>query len=58
MASLFKVWTPLPGAPGPVPQGICRYAEIVVFADSLGEAAVNCVIFKMMGFADVKVWAA
>ena len=37
--------------------GLPRYAEIVVFADSLGEAAVNYVIFRMMGFADVKVWA-
>ena len=37
--------------------GVPRYAEIVVFADSLGEAAVNYVIFRMMGFADVKVWA-
>ena len=37
--------------------GVPRYAEIVVFADTLGEAAVNYVIFKMMGFADVKVWA-
>ncbi len=37
--------------------GLPRYAEIVVFADSLGEAAVNYVIFKMMGFPDVKVWA-
>ncbi len=37
--------------------GVPRYAEIVVFADSLGEAAVNYVIFRMMGFPDVKVWA-
>ena len=37
--------------------GVPRYAEIVVFADSLGEAAVNYVIFKLMGFPDVKVWA-
>ena len=36
--------------------GVPRYAEIVVFADSLGEAAVNYVVFRMMGFADVKVW--
>ena len=37
--------------------GVPRYAEIVVFADSLGEAAVNYVIFKMMGFPHVWVWA-
>lgn len=37
--------------------GVPRYAEIVVFADSLGEAAVNYVIFKMMGFPHVLVWA-
>lgn len=37
--------------------GVPRYAQIVVFADSLGEAAVNYVVLRMMGFADVKVWA-
>jgi thiosulfate/3-mercaptopyruvate sulfurtransferase len=37
--------------------GVPRYAEIVLFADSVGDAATNYVIFKMMGFADVKVWA-
>lgn len=37
--------------------GVSRYAEVVLFADSLGEAAVNYVIFRMMGFPDVKVWA-
>ncbi|MDH4053452.1 MAG: rhodanese-like domain-containing protein, partial [Rubrivivax sp.] len=37
--------------------GMPRYAEVVVYADSLGEAAVNYVIFRLMGFADVKVWA-
>ena len=36
--------------------GVPRYAEIVLFADSPGEAAVNYLIFRMMGFADVKVW--
>ena len=36
--------------------GVPRYAEIVVFADLLGEAAVNYVIFRMMAFPDVKVW--
>jgi 3-mercaptopyruvate sulfurtransferase SseA len=37
--------------------GVPRYAQIVVFADTLGEAAVNYVVLRMMGFADVKVWA-
>jgi 3-mercaptopyruvate sulfurtransferase SseA len=37
--------------------GVPRYAEIVVFADALGEAAVNYVVLRMMGFADVKVLA-
>jgi 3-mercaptopyruvate sulfurtransferase SseA len=37
--------------------GVPRYAEIVVFGDTLGEAAVNYVVLRMMGFADVKVWA-
>ena len=37
--------------------GVPRYAEIVVFADMLGDAAVNYVVLRMMGFADVKVWA-
>ena len=37
--------------------GVPRYAEIVVFADTLGEAAVNYVVLRMMGFADVKVWS-
>ena len=37
--------------------GVTRYAEVVLFGDSPGEAAVNYVIFKLMGFPDVKVWA-
>ena len=37
--------------------GVPRYAEIVFFADSLGEAAVNYVSFKLMGFPALKVWA-
>ena len=37
--------------------GLPRYAEVVVFADSPGEAAVNYVVFRMMGFPNVKVWA-
>jgi thiosulfate/3-mercaptopyruvate sulfurtransferase len=35
--------------------GVPRYAELVMVADSLGEAAVNLVIFKLMGLADVKL---
>jgi len=37
--------------------GLPRYAEIVLVADSLGEAAVNYVIFRLMGFPDLKVVA-
>jgi thiosulfate/3-mercaptopyruvate sulfurtransferase len=37
--------------------GVPRYAEIVVFSDALGEAAANYFLLKLMGFADVKVWA-
>lgn len=36
--------------------GVPRYAQIVLFADTPGEAAVNYVIFRLMGFADLKVW--
>lgn len=46
-----EIWTMLDKA------GVPRYAEIVVLADTLGEAAVNYVVLRMMGFADVKVWA-
>jgi thiosulfate/3-mercaptopyruvate sulfurtransferase len=35
--------------------GVPRYAEIVVFADDPGEAAINYFVLKMMGFPDVKV---
>jgi thiosulfate/3-mercaptopyruvate sulfurtransferase len=35
--------------------GVPRYAELVMVADSLGEAAVNLLVFKLMGFADVKL---
>ena len=37
-------------------RGVPRYAELVVFADAPGEAAVNYVLFRLMGFPDVKVW--
>ncbi len=33
------------------------YTEIILVADNLGEAAVSYVIFRLMGFADVKVQA-
>jgi 3-mercaptopyruvate sulfurtransferase SseA len=36
--------------------GMPRYSSVVLYADSLGDAAVNYVIFRLMGFADVKVW--
>lgn len=36
--------------------GVPRYAEIVLYGDTPGEAAVNYVIFRLMGFADLKVW--
>ena len=38
--------------------GVPRYAEIVVFADDPGEAAVNYYVLKLMGFPDVKVLVA
>ena len=37
--------------------GVPRDAEIVLFGDTVGEAAVNYVIFRLMGFAGLKVWA-
>jgi thiosulfate/3-mercaptopyruvate sulfurtransferase len=40
--------------------GVPRYAELVFVADTpqaLGPSAVNYFIFKLMGFADIKVWA-
>ncbi len=36
--------------------GVPRYAEVVLFADAPGEAAINYVLLRLMGFADVKVW--
>ena len=36
--------------------GVPRYAEVVLVADTPGEAAVNYVVFRLMGFPDVKVW--
>ena len=46
-----EVWAVLEKA------GVPRYAEIVLFADDVGDAAINYVILRLMGFADVKVWA-
>ena len=46
-----EVWSVLEKA------GVPRYAEIVLFADDVGDAAINYVILRLMGFADVKVWA-
>ncbi len=40
-----------------VKAGVPRYAEIICFADDPGEAAVNYVVLKMMGYPDVKVLA-
>lgn len=35
--------------------GVPRYAQIVFVADDPGEAAVNYVVFKLMGFPDLKL---
>jgi 3-mercaptopyruvate sulfurtransferase SseA len=35
--------------------GVPRYAEIIVYADEPGAAAVNYYVMKLMGFPDVKV---
>ena len=43
------IWTILTKA------GVPRYAELVCFADDPGEAAVNYVILKLMGYPDIKV---
>lgn len=37
--------------------GVPRFAEIVVFSDDPGDAAVNYYLLKLMGFPDVKVLA-
>jgi 3-mercaptopyruvate sulfurtransferase SseA len=36
--------------------GVPRYAELVCFSEDPGEAAVNYVVLKLMGYPDVKVW--
>ena len=38
--------------------GVPRYAELICYADDIGEAAVNYFILKLMGFPDIKVLAA
>lgn len=35
--------------------GVPRYAELICFSDDPGEAAVNYVVLKLMGFADINV---
>lgn len=35
--------------------GVPRYGELICFSDDPGEAAVNYVILKLMGFPDIKV---
>ena len=37
--------------------GVPRYAELVLVADTPGEAAVDYVVFRLMGLADLKLWA-
>lgn len=37
--------------------GVPRYAELVLVAESPGPAAVAYLVLRLMGFADVKVWA-
>jgi len=35
--------------------GVPRYAQLVTFADDMGEAALSYLVLKLMGFVDVKV---
>lgn len=44
-----EIWSMLAKA------GVPRYAELVVFADEPGHAAVNYFVLRLMGFPDVKV---
>ena len=37
--------------------GVPRHAELIVFADDPAEAAINYVVFRLMGWPDVKAWA-
>ena len=43
------IWTTL------VKAGVPRYAEVILYADDPGEAAVNYFVLRLMGFPDVKV---
>lgn len=36
--------------------GVPRHAEVIAVADDAGEAAVNYVVLKLMGWRDVKLW--
>jgi thiosulfate/3-mercaptopyruvate sulfurtransferase len=36
--------------------GVPRHAELVFVADDVAEAAVGYVVFKLMGWPDLKVW--
>lgn len=59
-----SLWLDADGRPRPAKDiwaafdkaGLPRYAEIVVTADTLGEAARGYVVMRLMGLADVKVW--
>ena len=44
-----EIWNTL------VKAGVPRYAEIIVYSDEPGEAAVNYFVMKLMGYPDVKV---
>ena len=44
-----EIWNTL------VKAGVPRYAEIILYSDEPGEAAVNYFIMKLMGYPDVKV---
>lgn len=37
--------------------GVPRYARIVLYADAPGDAAINYVVFRLMGFADLSLRA-
>lgn len=36
--------------------GVPRHAELVVYADDPADAALNYLVFRLMGWPDVKVW--
>lgn len=45
-----QVWARLAEA------GVPRYARVVLFADAPGDAAINYVVLRMMGWTDLRVW--